>query len=95
MRLILSLLAVVLLVSCQEEVLVKPKAKLRLDYTVQSYQKLSHTNCPFQFEVNRAANLTLKENCWMNLDYPNMKATIYLTYYQVEDNLKSLLHDAQ
>ena len=32
----------------------------------------------------------------MNLDYPNMNATIYLTYQQVKgNNLDSLLYDAQ
>jgi len=95
MRFILSLLVVMVLASCQEEVLVKPKAKLRLEYPEQEYQKISYNNCPFQFEINSQANPVLKENCWMNLDYPKMKATIYLTYYQVDDNLESLLYDAQ
>lgn len=95
MRYILVLLGLLILVSCQDEVLVKPKAKLRLDYPEQEYQLLLAKNCPYQFEINSEANPVLKENCWMNLDYPKMKATIYLTYYQVDDNLESLLYDAQ
>ena len=38
---------------------------------------------------------TLKEGYNLNLDYPAMKATIYITYKPVKDNLVKLLKDAQ
>lgn len=68
---------------------------LRLEYPAPEYSRVD-ADCPYGFEKNVQARLNLKDKCWMNLDYPNMKATIYLTYQQVkENNLDSLLYDAQ
>lgn len=95
MRIILPLLILLLLASCKDDVIVKPSAMLRLEYPVQEYT-IVDTECPYGFEKNKQSELILKDKCWMNLDYPQMKATIYLTYRQVKDgNLDSLLYDAQ
>ena len=94
MKLFLSLFLVVFLISCQDDVLVKPKAALRLEYPTPKYQRLM-LPCPFTFDVNTKSTPIPKDNCWDNLDYPRMKGTIYLTYYPVRDNLKALLYDAQ
>lgn len=94
MKYLIKFLIILVFASCGDEVLIKPKAKLRLEYPQQEYHKLS-TDCPFSFYVNKEANPYLKDNCWINLEYPKMKATIYLTYYSIENNLDSLLYDAQ
>lgn len=86
---------VVLLASCQEEVSIKPAGKLRLDYPSQHYS-LMKTDCPWSFEMNDIAELSVKENCDINVHYPQMKATLYMTYQKVkDDNLDALLRDAQ
>lgn len=82
------------LVSCGEDVTIKPKAMLHLQYPEPVYRILE-LGCPFDMEINAYANVTQRDNCWMNLVYPNMKATIHLTYHPVENNLDSLLYDAQ
>lgn len=94
MRLFLSFFIVVFLISCQDDVLVKPKAKLRLDYPQSDYKRLS-SPCPFSFEVNTESVPIVKRNCWVNIAYPYMKGTVYMTYYPVRNNLDSLLYDAQ
>ncbi|NCT19046.1 MAG: gliding motility lipoprotein GldD [Flavobacteriaceae bacterium CG02_land_8_20_14_3_00_34_13] len=95
MKYFFALFSLLVLLSCNEEVIIKPKAMLRLEYPKPSYQK-SPEGCPFVFDINREANLNLKNNCWINLEYPKMKATIYMTYRQVKNhNLDSLLFDAQ
>ena len=95
MRLALILVVLLVFTSCKEDVVVKPSAMLRLEYPAPEYSRIS-PQCPYGFEKNDQANLVLKERCWMNLDYPNMNATIYLTYQQVKgNNLDSLLYDAQ
>lgn len=83
-----------LVTSCGENVIVKPKAMLHLQYPEPVYRTIE-LGCPFSFELNVHANITKRDNCWINLVYPNMKATIHLTYREVEDNLDSLLFDAQ
>jgi gliding motility-associated lipoprotein GldD len=83
-----------IITSCGEDVVVKPKALLHLQYPEPVYRTID-LGCPFSFELNAHANVTKRKNCWINLVYPNMKATIHLTYREVEDNLDSLLYDAQ
>lgn len=89
-----SLALVVLFASCGDEVVVKPAAQLRLQYPIPQYAIVMN-ECPFSFEKNAIANIQSKSNCGLNITYPKMKATIYLTYQSVEDNLKKLLQDAQ
>ena len=67
---------------------------LRLEYPEPAYKEVE-ADCPFTFVKNLEARAEVKQNCWMNLSYPNMKATVYLTYRPVQGNLDSLLYDAQ
>lgn len=83
-----------LVTSCGENVIVKPKATLHLQYPEPVYRTIE-LGCPFSFELNVHANITKRDNCWINLVYPKMKATIHLTYREVDNNLDSLLYDAQ
>lgn len=95
MRTVLILLALICFASCKDEVIVKPSAMIRLEYPTPVYHEIS-TDCPYAFEKNSQAVLQKKKNCWMNLEYPDMKATVYLTYQQIRNNnLDSLLRDAQ
>lgn len=83
-----------LIISCKDEVLVKPSGKLRLDYPGQQYHEMK-SDCPFSFEMNDVASAEIKSNCDINIHYRHMKATVYLTYQKVEDNLDNMLRDAQ
>jgi len=95
MRTVLILVALICFASCKDEVIVKPSAMIRLEYPTPVYHEIS-TDCPYAFEKNSQAVLQKKKNCWMNLEYPDMKATVYLTYQQIRNNnLDSLLRDAQ
>ena len=81
----------VLIVSCKET-LPKPKAYLRLDYPVPQYQL--QDNCDYTFEVNKMSTITEKK-CDLVIAYPQMKATVYLSYKPIDNNLNTLLKDAQ
>ncbi|PHR11460.1 MAG: gliding motility lipoprotein GldD [Aequorivita sp.] len=84
-----------ILASCQEDVSVKPSAMLRLDYPKPEYHTI-HTDCPYSFSVNENATIFNKKKCGTNIYYPEMKATLYITYQEVRNNnLDSLLQDAQ
>lgn len=88
-------LCCLLVVACNDDVLVKPNAKLRLDYPRAVYKK-SQTNCDYDFDVNNQASLVKTRNCGVRLSYPDMKAAVYITYQKVRNNnLDSLLYDAQ
>lgn len=82
------------LVGCQDPVVVKPAAFLRLDFPQPSYRNYS-PDCSYDFDLNVYATPGSKEHCALNIDYPDMGATVYLTYQKVNGNLPQLLSDAQ
>ncbi len=88
------LLLAALLGACGGSVLPKPKAMLTLEFPEQEYGNYSNT-CPYYFEKNELAIPNLEKGCAMVLDYPEMKAAIYLTYRPVNKDLNTLLADAQ
>jgi gliding motility-associated lipoprotein GldD len=88
------ILLTAMLFSCKNDVLPKPASQLRLDYPVAEYAFYSD-NCPFTFDVNDEVDVKEDKNCGFSIHYPKMKATIYLTYKPVSDNIDKLLRDAQ
>jgi len=93
-RLLICLCCIVLVSSCKEDVLPKPKAMLRLEYPTATYQNLE-LDCSFAFDMNDISTIKENKDCSLVIDYPTMKGSIYLTYKKVGDNLDTLLIDAQ
>jgi len=92
---IFALLIVIFSVfSCKDEVFPKPSSYLRLDYPEAKYVKFEN-QCPFEFEMNSEAVIKGEKNCGFTILYPKMKATIYLTYKPVNNDINLLLRDAQ
>lgn len=100
-----GLLTVMFLIisSCGDDPIPKPKAFLRLEYPEPQYFKTS-TELPFTFEKNSLAtgitNKRLegtKESYGLNINYSKLKGTIYLTYKKIKyrDDLVRYLRDAQ
>lgn len=83
-----------MLCSCKDEVLPKPAGFLRLDYPEAKYVNFQNP-CPFSFEMNENAVIKGEKECGFAITYPKMKATIYLTYKPVNNNIEKLLRDAQ
>ena len=97
MKKILKIVPAILLLSatgCKNDVLPKPSAQLRLDYPRAKYMEFG-SGCPFTFSVNSEAIVKQTSGCNLTVDYPKMKATIYLSYKPVNQNIKMLLRDAQ
>lgn len=80
--------------SCKDEVLPKPSSYLRLDYPEASYVQFEN-QCPFKFQMNSEAIIKGEKDFGFTITYPKMKATIYLTYKPVQNNIDKLLRDAQ
>ena len=90
----LGLIIAVILFSCDREIAPKPKSYLKLQYPLNSY-KIPKTNCPYNFEISTLAKFTLKNNCWASIEYPGLKATIYITYREVDNNLEEILKEVE
>ena len=78
---------------CVSNVQPKPSAYLRLDYPEANYKKIKD-RLNFSFEYNTIAQMNVKRISSPSLLYPNMKATLYLNYISINNNLDSLLNDA-
>ncbi|WP_456438972.1 gliding motility lipoprotein GldD [Psychroserpens sp.] len=102
MRKLLLLSIIISCIACGNDPLPKPKAMLRLEYPQPTYKKVD-IPLPFTFEKNEIAdpisNIKLDgvNNLYgVNINYPKLKGTVYLTYKKIEkDNLIDLLRDAQ
>ena len=81
-------------IGCKNDVLPKPASYLRLDYPEAEYVTLKG-HCPFEFDINSKAIVKEDKDCGYSISYPKMKATIYLTYKPVNNNINKLLRDAQ
>ncbi|WP_299890280.1 gliding motility lipoprotein GldD [uncultured Lacinutrix sp.] len=102
---LLFLIIIAIISSCGEDPTPKPKAYLRLDYPEAVYKTEDITKMPFTFDRNALGkNLRTKTlkgetvSYGVNIEYPNLKGTIYLTYKAIENNpeyLNLYLRNAQ
>jgi len=90
----LLLIVFVAVFGCKNEVLPKPTSQLRLDYPEAQYVHFEN-NCPFTFDMNADAIIKGKADCNFEIHYPKMKATVYISYKPVRNDINVLLRDAQ
>lgn len=92
-RILFGVFCVCLLLACQDQVLPKPKALLRLDYPEAGQVSLETDH----FSISRSVLSKIKsgDGNSLTLDYPSMNASIFITYRNVNDDLDKLLSDAQ
>ena len=87
--------------ACSSDYQPKPKGYNRLDLPEQSYL-ISPDTLPYQFEYSRHAQLLkdtswIREEHWVEIHYPALKATIHVTYKEINSNeklLREFLNDA-
>ena len=101
-HLIVPLLASLIL-SCGEDPIPKPRAYLRLEYPKPDYKEVD-VPLPFVFEKNtlaekiRSIKADYSNDIYgVDIDYPSLKGTIYLTYKPVssKEQLMTYIKDAQ
>ena len=89
-----------LLVSCgDDDYTPKPQGYFRIDLPKKAYVR-EEFNCPFSFEIPVYTNWTPDreakgQDCWININYPQFKGKIHLTYKPVHGNLVQYLEDAR
>ena len=71
-----------------------PKGYFRIDLPEKSYKQYDG-KCPFKFEIPMYSFLVQNKNddCWYNIYFPDYNATVYLTYYNVNNDIDTLLND--
>lgn len=91
----LIIFAFLIFVACADENPVpKPKGYFRIALPQQNYTSLE-IDCPYAFDINENARWIEKRSCWGDIHYPDLNATLQLTYKEVNDsNLNRLLGEA-
>jgi gliding motility-associated lipoprotein GldD len=93
----LFLVLIVFVISCGPTPTPKPRAFFRIDLPDKEYQ-LFNAGYPYSFEypVYAEINKDLSpqaEPWWLNIDIPQFRAQIHLSYKQVNNNLAEYLDD--
>ena len=76
----------------------RPRGFPRISFPEKKYQ-LYEGECPYTFEIPNYTKMVRDkhigaEPCWLNLEYPQFKATIHLSYKTVNKNLGQYLEDS-
>ncbi|MDR2037230.1 MAG: gliding motility lipoprotein GldD [Bacteroidales bacterium] len=88
---------VLVCISCQRNEVPKPHAYFRIDFPEKKYQ-LYNSICPFIFDypvygIIGSDRYHQDQPCLFNINFPEYKGTIHLTYHPVNRNIDILLDD--
>lgn len=96
--LIVILVLAGLLSGCREVTVPRPRGYFRIDLPEKVYQAYndSFPGLPLKFEYPAYGKLSpisagISEPGWFNIDFPDYKATIYLTYKNIHNDLEGLM----
>jgi gliding motility-associated lipoprotein GldD len=76
----------------------RPKGYYRIAFPKHAYV-LYKDSCPFNFEHPIYSQIMYRNNyrskCWPDVYFPQFKASVHLSYSQVNDNLEQILEDSR
>ena len=81
-------------ISCNQVILPKPAAYLSLEYPKKEYKTLEILR-PYTFDILKNTIIIDDKNNWLKITYPNLKASIDITYRPIKNNLKELLTESE
>lgn len=86
-------------ISCKKKYTPKPKAYYRIDFSEKKYQ---NWDIDFPYSFDRLSMTKIEpdaskgaEKYWVNILYPEYRATIHLSYKNVDNNLEEYLEDSR
>jgi len=102
MKILLLLAIIVTVISCKQEYSPKPRAYYRIDLPKKEYQQLPD-GYPYSFYYPAYARInpysgkwkdTDTSDYWINIEYPQFRSRVHLTYKTVKNNVAMLIEDA-
>jgi gliding motility-associated lipoprotein GldD len=101
-------IGVFILISCNNDPVARPTGFMRIGLPGTDEYVTLKDEAPFSLEVNGEAKTIVKpvlsdqdqpleasNEYWMDIVYPSILSTVQITYKPVEENLESLVRDAQ
>ena len=88
------LTAALLSAGCRQPAVPRPSGYFRIDLPEKKYLRYE-APCSYSIEYPAYGMINVRpgsatDTCWMDIEFPSMKATIHLTYFDIHDNLASL-----
>ena len=85
--------------SCNETYTPKPKGYFRITFPEKKYTKFN-SDAPYSFEIPKYSKMVVyssddAEKWWYDLEYPEMKGKIHLTYREINNNITKYVEDAR
>ena len=86
---------VLLLSGCHNTAVPRPAGYFRIDLPEKDYVHFE-TPCHYSIEYPAYGRINLRpataaaDTCWTDIEFPSLKATIHLTYFDLHDNLATL-----
>jgi gliding motility-associated lipoprotein GldD len=96
---IMLILLTAIMISCGGDYVPKPSGYFRIDLPEKKYQQLDSV-LPFAFEYPVYARIVHdpqapNEPDWINVDFPEFRGRIHLTYRKINNNLAKFLEDSR
>ena len=86
---------VLFLCACSDNYTPKPRAFFKFDLPAKEYER-TDANCSFSFEKPVYSILRMKDqNCFFNLEFPDQKAVLHITYLALEQNLLEHIEESR
>lgn len=97
MKHLYTIILILLILSCESRFTPKPLGYLRIDLDEKKDSVFTLEQCPFTFNAPNYFDLEYnnKNKCWINLKYSKHRATIHLTYKQINGDLVNLLEESR
>lgn len=97
---IFSIIYLLLVSSCKEEYIPKPRGYFRIDFAEKAYIPLDSASMPYQFEIPTYGRIEadkgrITEPYWVNLKIPQHRAEVHISYKTVNNNLLELTEDSR
>ena len=95
----ISLLLMLLVPACQPSFTPKPRGFVRIDFPTREYVKFDSV-CPYTFEYPSYGKIKpdtdyITEPYWINIEFPDFKGTIHISYKEVDQNLNDFIEDSR
>jgi gliding motility-associated lipoprotein GldD len=93
------LILIIALTGCDQDFTPKPRAYFRIDFPEKEYIRFD-TTYPYSFEYPVYARViaddrATSEPYWINIDFPQYKGRVHISYKPVRDNLSQYLEDSR
>lgn len=97
--LLVPVIVAILLQGCHQTYTPKPRGYFRIDLPEKEYVRFDSTY-PYSFEYPVYARIIpdtrpSSEPFWINIDFPQFKGKIHISYKPVQENLKEYLEDSR